>query len=195
MTETLIILNSVGTVDLVACSEKSRNKSLEQGELWVVDRHTGRVLPYRGGGGSYSGLESRGDWWEVRVGPASDGGAPTPEVTGSDGVSPARDSESPAASAETVLAGPVLSELQAVIRRRHQDMPEGSYTTHLFSKGADKIRKKTGEEAVEVILARSGAELTSEAADLIYHLMVLLESQDLGIQDVVAVLRERHASG
>jgi phosphoribosyl-ATP pyrophosphohydrolase len=118
-----------------------------------------------------------------------------PEAGEATGAARERNTEGPAASEESGPAGPVLSQLQAVIRDRHRDMPEGSYTTHLFSKGADKIRKKTGEEAVEVILARSGAELTSEAADLIYHLMVLLESQDLGIQDVVAVLRERHASG
>jgi len=74
-------------------------------------------------------------------------------------------------------------------------MPEGSYTTHLFTKGPDKIRKKTGEEAVELILARTEDELLSEAADLIYHLMVLLETENLSIADVISVLHSRHQSG
>ncbi|MFW5643852.1 MAG: phosphoribosyl-ATP diphosphatase, partial [Alkalispirochaeta sp.] len=72
---------------------------------------------------------------------------------------------------------------------------EGSYTTHLFTKGPDKIRKKTGEEAVELILARSNEELLSEAADLIYHLMVLLEAEGLSITDVISVLHRRHQAG
>ena len=71
-------------------------------------------------------------------------------------------------------------------------MPEGSYTTHLFSTGRDKIRKKIGEEAVEVILAATNEELRSEAADLIYHLMVLLEAEGMRFESVVDELALRH---
>jgi phosphoribosyl-ATP pyrophosphohydrolase len=71
-------------------------------------------------------------------------------------------------------------------------MPEGSYTTHLFEKGEEKIRKKTGEEAVELLLAATDREIISESADLIYHLMVLLTERDLSIGQVIAELQGRH---
>jgi phosphoribosyl-ATP pyrophosphohydrolase len=85
-----------------------------------------------------------------------------------------------------------LHQLQALIDDRRQTLPEGSYTTHLFNKGAEKIRKKTGEEAVELILARSKEEMIYEAADLIYHLMVLLSAEGLSIDEVLAELARRH---
>ena len=87
--------------------------------------------------------------------------------------------------------GEVLSRLQAVIAERQATMPEGSYTTHLFQKGPDKIRKKTGEEAVELLLARTNDEMISEAADLIYHLMVLLQATGLHIDAVLDRLAGR----
>ena len=74
-------------------------------------------------------------------------------------------------------------------------MPEGSYTTYLFKEGVDKILKKVGEEASEVIIAaknRSHEELKWEAADLIYHLLVLLQEQKLPLKEVLRVLEERH---
>lgn len=86
----------------------------------------------------------------------------------------------------TVLAG-----LWQTIRERNRSRPEGSYTTHLFTEGEEKIRKKTGEEAVELLLSRSVGETTHEAADLIYHLFVLLESSGIGVEPVLAELAER----
>ncbi len=86
----------------------------------------------------------------------------------------------------------MLAQLGEVIAERRRTMPEGSYTTHLFSKGPSKIRKKAGEEAVELILAEGRDEICSEAADLIYHAMVLLEIEGLRIEDVVAELDRRH---
>ena len=70
-------------------------------------------------------------------------------------------------------------------------MPEGSYTTHLFSAGNEKIRKKTGEEAVELILASDRAQLTSETADFIYHLLVLLEVEGISLDEIAAELKGR----
>ncbi|TVQ38312.1 MAG: phosphoribosyl-ATP diphosphatase [Spirochaetaceae bacterium] len=70
-------------------------------------------------------------------------------------------------------------------------MPEGSYTTHLFREGLDKIRKKTGEEAIELILARGDQEIISESADLLYHLTVLLQAAGLSIDAVLDRLRDR----
>lgn len=91
----------------------------------------------------------------------------------------------------------ILQSLEQVIRLREKERPEGAYTTYLFEKGVDKILKKVGEEASEVIIAaknRDSEELKWEAADLIYHLLVLLEEQKLPFQEVLKVLNKRHES-
>lgn len=85
--------------------------------------------------------------------------------------------------------------LESLIAEREAKRPEGSYTTYLFEKGIDKIAKKVGEEAAEVIIAaknRSKEELRWEAADLLYHLLVLLREQRVSLDDVLSVLAERH---
>ncbi|WP_099352502.1 bifunctional phosphoribosyl-AMP cyclohydrolase/phosphoribosyl-ATP diphosphatase HisIE [Fredinandcohnia onubensis] len=88
----------------------------------------------------------------------------------------------------------ILNELEEVIAKREAEMPEGAYTTYLFDKGVDKILKKVGEEASEVIIAaknRDHEELKWEAADLIYHLLVLLREQKLPLDEVLSVLQKR----
>lgn len=88
----------------------------------------------------------------------------------------------------------VIRALEAVIAERDAARPEGAYTTYLFDQGIDKILKKIGEEASEVIIAaknRSAAELANEAADLLYHLLVLLREQKVPLDDVLRVLEER----
>ncbi|WP_335871612.1 bifunctional phosphoribosyl-AMP cyclohydrolase/phosphoribosyl-ATP diphosphatase HisIE [Bacillus sp. 2205SS5-2] len=88
----------------------------------------------------------------------------------------------------------ILETLQQLISEREQNMPAGAYTTYLFSEGLDKILKKVGEESAEVIIAaknRDKEELTWETADLLYHLLVLLQEQKLPFQDVLNVLAER----
>ncbi|CAM3902979.1 bifunctional phosphoribosyl-AMP cyclohydrolase/phosphoribosyl-ATP diphosphatase HisIE [Mesobacillus zeae] len=90
----------------------------------------------------------------------------------------------------------ILQQLEKVIAERERDRPEGAYTTYLFEKGLDKILKKVGEEAAEVIIAaknRDGEELKWEAADLLYHLLVLLKEQDVSLKEVLGVLADRHA--
>ncbi|RBP91403.1 phosphoribosyl-ATP pyrophosphatase /phosphoribosyl-AMP cyclohydrolase [Cytobacillus firmus] len=89
----------------------------------------------------------------------------------------------------------ILYTLEKVIEEREQTRPEGAYTTYLFEKGVDKILKKVGEESAEVIIAaknRDKDELKWEAADLIYHLMVLLREQELPFSEVLKVLNKRH---
>ncbi|KAA0548743.1 bifunctional phosphoribosyl-AMP cyclohydrolase/phosphoribosyl-ATP diphosphatase HisIE [Bacillus sp. BGMRC 2118] len=89
----------------------------------------------------------------------------------------------------------IINELERVIATREQEMPEGAYTTYLFEKGVDKILKKVGEEAGEVIIAaknRDPKELTWEVADLLYHLLVLLQEQKLPLDRVLEALTERH---
>lgn len=95
----------------------------------------------------------------------------------------------------TSLPYSILQQLEQVIADRHVNRPEGAYTTYLFEKGVDKILKKVGEEASEVIIAaknRDKEELQWESADLLYHLLVLLREQDLPLNDVLAVLARRH---
>ncbi len=86
--------------------------------------------------------------------------------------------------------------LQDLIEQRKLVMPEGSYTTKLFSKGINKIAQKVGEEAVELVIEamdENNRELfLNEAADLMYHFLVLLTARGLRIEDVVSVLESRH---
>lgn len=89
----------------------------------------------------------------------------------------------------------ILSQLESVIASREAEMPEGAYTTYLFDKGVDKILKKVGEEAAEVIIAaknRDADELRYEASDLIFHLLVLLREQKLPLDEVMRELKNRH---
>ena len=89
----------------------------------------------------------------------------------------------------------VLKYLQNFIERRRQEMPEGSYTTSLFMKGINRMAQKVGEEAVETVIeATNGTDdrLIYEASDLIYHLIVLLTSKGMRIEDLAKELKKRH---
>jgi phosphoribosyl-ATP pyrophosphohydrolase/phosphoribosyl-AMP cyclohydrolase len=89
--------------------------------------------------------------------------------------------------------GMVVERLAATIAQRHRAMPEGSYTVSLIQSGKERLAQKVGEEAVEVIVAAlSDVKLPEEAADLIYHLLVLLEERGVGVEDVAKVLHDRH---
>ena len=95
-------------------------------------------------------------------------------------------------------AGPglaFLAELERVVAQRYADRPEGSYTTKLFDAGVKRIAQKVGEEGVETALAAASGdsdELADEAADLLYHLLVLLRNEGLTLADVTATLEKRH---
>lgn len=88
-----------------------------------------------------------------------------------------------------------LKYLQDFIERRYKEMPEGSYTTSLFRDGINRMAQKVGEEAVETVIeATNGTDdrLVYEASDLIYHLIVLLTSKGLRIEDLAKELKKRH---
>ena len=88
-----------------------------------------------------------------------------------------------------------LKYLQNLIERRRQEMPEGSYTTTLFQKGVNRMAQKVGEEAVEMIIeATNGTDedFISEASDMIYHLIVLLTSKGLRLEDLAKELKKKH---
>ena len=88
-----------------------------------------------------------------------------------------------------------LSELTEVIKERHQNPSTESYVSQLFAKGINKIAQKVGEEAVEVVIEAkdSNDELfLNEAADLVFHLMILLEEKNYSLSDVSKILASRH---
>lgn len=91
-----------------------------------------------------------------------------------------------------------LTELQDFIEKRHEEMPEGSYTTSLFKDGLNRMAQKVGEEALELVIeATNGTNdrLIYEGSDMFYHLIVLLTSKGLRIEDLAAELRVRHQPG
>jgi phosphoribosyl-ATP pyrophosphohydrolase/phosphoribosyl-AMP cyclohydrolase len=88
-----------------------------------------------------------------------------------------------------------LTELQNFIKKRHEEMPEGSYTTRLFKEGINKMAQKMGEEALEAVIeATNGTDekLIYEVSDMFYHLLVLLTSKGLRIEDIATELQKRH---
>ena len=88
-----------------------------------------------------------------------------------------------------------LTELQDFIIKRHEEMPEGSYTTSLFKDGLNRMAQKVGEEALELVIeAVNGTNdrLIYEGSDMLYHLIVLLTSKGLRIEDMARELQERH---
>ena len=88
-----------------------------------------------------------------------------------------------------------LKILQDVIDHRKTELPEGSYTTKLFNKGINKIAQKVGEEAVELVIEAKDENddlFLNEAADLMFHVMVLLTAKNYRIEDVIQVLQSRH---
>jgi phosphoribosyl-ATP pyrophosphohydrolase/phosphoribosyl-AMP cyclohydrolase len=90
-----------------------------------------------------------------------------------------------------------LAELDALVAQRHAERPEGSYTTRLFEGGVRRIAQKVGEEGVETALAgvaQGDEELLGEAADLLFHLSVLLRARGLSLTNVAALLAKRHAA-
>lgn len=101
---------------------------------------------------------------------------------------------------ETNTPNPLLflSELSDFIEKRYREQPEGSYTTTLFRDGLNRMAQKVGEEALELVIeATNGTNdrLIYEGSDLLYHLIVLLTSKGLRIEDMAAELMERHNPG
>jgi len=88
-----------------------------------------------------------------------------------------------------------LSDLESVITDRRSNPSDGSYVSKLFAKGLNKIAQKVGEEAVETVIAAKDDDLESfknEAADLLFHYLVLLNAKEVELGEIVEVLRERH---
>lgn len=88
-----------------------------------------------------------------------------------------------------------IRRLQSVVQQRRKDMPDGSYTTHLFNKGVNKIAQKVGEEAVETVIEAidgNKPRYLYEVSDLIYHILVLNEQMGFSLEDIERELASRH---
>ena len=101
---------------------------------------------------------------------------------------------------ENTIDNPLLflSDLQDFIEKRHEEMPEGSYTTSLFKDGLNRMAQKVGEEALELVIeACNGTDerMIYEGSDMLYHLLVLLTSKGLRIEQMAKELQERHQPG
>jgi phosphoribosyl-ATP pyrophosphohydrolase/phosphoribosyl-AMP cyclohydrolase len=158
--------------------------SRSRGELWrkgATSGNTQRVVEVR--------LDCDGDALLYRVeprGPACHTGEETCFFTTVEGAG------IEAGDGERNL-GQMVDRLAATISGRRREMPEGSYTAKLLGEGRERVAQKVGEEAVEVVVAALADErLAEEAADLVYHLLVLLEERGVGTDEVARVLRDRH---
>jgi len=172
---------------ILLMNAKSHNKSFERAELWTVVPPGDRVLPIEGAG--FTKLETvAGHRYRATLADARSVDAVKAAFAGPFAALVTADR--PPAAPDSGNQ-PTLEKLKQVIAGRRRDLPEGSYTTLLFQKGEDKIRKKTGEEAIELLLAVTRQDLVSESADLIYHLMVLLEVKDIPVDEVLAELESR----
>ncbi len=97
---------------------------------------------------------------------------------------------------EKNISGNFLNELETIIADRKQNPTEQSYTSSLFKKGINKIAQKVGEEAVELVIeAKDNDEglFKNEAADLLFHYLILLKAKDFELKDIVSVLEKRHS--
>lgn len=176
---------------LAYANEEAVNKTIELGETWLYSRSRKELWNKGATSGNTQQVTA------VRL--DCDGDALIYEVIPN---GPACHTGETSCFNETLAGTPSLSkadmfkELTQLIRNREEEMPEGAYTTYLFTEGVDKICKKVGEEAAEVIIAaknRDPQELSMETADLFYHVLVLLQEQKVDLDQVISVLQERHA--
>lgn len=167
-------------------NKKSFSKSVESKILWVVHPETGRVLPWAGEP-VFISLSEESGFYRAELPAGSDVIA----VGLSDHVEDVESHDGITLGSEKGETSNILYSLADTIKKRKKDMPAGSYTTHLFEKGLEKIKKKVGEEAIELILAESKADVVYESADLIYHLLVLLAEAGVEFHDLMVELERR----
>lgn len=186
----VVIVSERGEIlDVTKMNRKGYTKSTERGELWTLNEETGRLLPYQEGT-RIARLEDWGRWYQAVIREGSASARPPAAGAPVDSSPPAnlRQSAQPATASSDVI-----DRLERLIASRKQERPPGSYTSYLFDSGPEKIRKKTGEEAVELLLARDRNEIVSESADFIYHLLVLFCELEIPFSEVASELERREA--
>lgn len=171
-------------------NEESLQKTIETNETWFYSRSRNELW--------HKGATSGNTQKVVSIKADCDQDALVIEVIPA---GPACHNGTTSCFTETIVENPrpgsvgILPQLVEVIKQREVDMPEGAYTTYLFDKGIDKICKKVGEEATEVVIGaknRDKEEVKWESADLMYHLLVLLQEQKVDVYEVLDVLQKRH---
>lgn len=200
-----VILTAAGEVAAVLnTNEKGFRKSLENSCIWAVDPNTGRLLPEDELGSAGSFADKPG-WYQAELHAVKEEGQEQLPSENSPEAGCAAAEQTGAAGAESGAAGTwgsgavtsgavtsaVIERLYDIIVKRKNEMPEGSYTTHLFNSGLSKIRKKTGEEAIELLLAENRDEIIYEASDLVYHMLVLLAAEDISPAEIFKELVSR----
>jgi len=213
---TVVQDHATGDVLMVAwMNAESLARTLQTGETWFWSRSRSELWNKGASSGNRQRvvelrLDCDGDTLLVRVhrdGPACHTGedscfyrplaGPTPHANGSSQIvaaTAARERTVSVVDVESMEVGILLNDLSTLIRLREAERPENSYTTYLFNSGLDKILKKVGEEATETVIAAkngSSRELTSELADLFYHLLVLMVERGIGLTDVCRELAGR----
>jgi len=185
----LIVLSlSRDVIDLLYTNSKGLRKSIETGKLWSLFEETGRLLPYTMPGEPARhaktphlvSIQEKGRWIEAVVKTGS-----TEEEAGK------KSTVTAAGAVEVKENNLIIEKLIGIIHRRKQNLPEGSYTAYLFKEGVDKIKKKLGEEAVELLISRDRDNTVYETADLLYHLLVFLEAKSIGLNEVLKELASR----
>ena len=168
---------------LAYMSEESLQKTRETGESWFWSRSRGELW--------HKGATSGNTQRVVHIAADCDGDALVVTV---DPAGPACHTGAESCFADVPPPALDLDRLMKVLKDRQAKRPEKSYSTYLFNKGRDKILKKIGEEATEVVIAakgQGGERMTSEIADLLFHLSVLLVDEGLDWSDVGAELAKR----
>ncbi len=188
---------------LAYMNRESLMKTLETGETWFWSRSR-QELWHKGATSGHTQrveritLDCDGDALLVEVtprGPACHTGAESCFFSVlSENELPVRRTERSSTESVPQNLGEVLENLFAVIAARKRELPEDSYTTTLFKKGLDHIAKKVAEESAETILAakdHSKEQISYEAADLLYHLLVLLAQEEVPLDAVARELENR----
>lgn len=189
----LVIKDRQGQIFEVSLSnEKGFKKSLERGHLWHLHKDTGRLLPYSED--PILNISEHKTWYEAIL---SVGRDHVELLEQKDLFNSVDDNEKQNSYENKELSGKkdIIGLLEQVVLQRQEQLPPGSYTTHLFESGAEKIRKKTGEEAIELILASDRGQIVYESADLIYHMLVLLASENIAVAEVMNELEKRADQG
>lgn len=166
---------------LAYMNEESLRRTIETGETWFWSRSRNELW--------HKGATSGNTQRVVHIAPDCDRDALVVSV---EPAGPA--CHTGAASCFDGVPPLPLQRLMTVLRDRHTNRPDGSYSTYLFNEGRDKILKKVGEEATEVVIAGKGdsrERLVSELADLVYHLSVLMVDAQVGWEDVERELEAR----
>ena len=185
-TRPLVVCDETGAfLFLSSINSKGYAKSIERSALWTTHPDTDKILP-SGRETKLKTIQDRNDYYYAEVILENEVSVIAEQPVGNK-----KEKSSARKTGPVVLDPKILSDLIDLISRRKSEMPEGSYTTYLFNEGVEKIRKKTGEESIELILANKKEDIIYEAADLVYHMLVLLEAEEISFAAVLDELKSR----